>query len=464
MRGETAMPMCCYSSITNLTDMRTNLRIISLLWMVLIYGTGVRAQSDRVVQRMFLVGDAGELKDGHHPVCDWLKQHVDWNDTSNVLVYLGDNVYPLGVPPEGSRYTDSARKILDYQVSVVAGKKAKAYFIPGNHDWKEGRPGGWGQVKNEDTYLESLALSNVEMLPKGGCPGPVAVQVGEKMVLVCMDSQWWLQQDDRPGLESTCDCKDEKMILNALKDIISNYPDNLIRLAMHHPLYTHGGHGGYYTFKEHLFPLTDLQSGLYIPLPLLGSIYPLTRGVFGNVQDVNNPKYKELRQQVEGVIKGHANVIHVAGHGHVFQNLQRCKVFYFGTGGGLQKDRWMIGSNSLFAREDLGFAVIELHESGKSGIKFYTAGAQDLQQPVYTAVVPPLLPRVDTATIVRSFPDSVTAIGYPGFLAGGFQCLLVGRNSRQEGGGPSRGKVFDSSGWRPFHGRGWTPSARRRVR
>src|SRR5258708_40260761 len=123
MRGETAMPMCCYSSITNLTDMRTNLRIISLLWMVLIYGTGVRAQSDRVVQRMFLVGDAGELKDGHHPVCDWLKQHVDWNDTSNVLVYLGDNVYPLGVPPEGSRYTDSARKILDYQVSVVAGKK-----------------------------------------------------------------------------------------------------------------------------------------------------------------------------------------------------------------------------------------------------------------------------------------------------------------------------------------------------
>src|ERR1700720_113752 len=145
--------------------MRIRLRITGLLLMIFSYGWSARAQSDRVVQRMFLVGDAGELKDGRHPVCDWLKQHVDWNDSSNVLVYLGDNVYPQGVPPEGSKNFDSTRKILDYQVSVVAGKNAKAYFIPGNHDWKQGKPGGWAQVKNEADYLESLSLPNVAFLP-----------------------------------------------------------------------------------------------------------------------------------------------------------------------------------------------------------------------------------------------------------------------------------------------------------
>ncbi|MEI9809299.1 MAG: hypothetical protein WDO16_16325 [Bacteroidota bacterium] len=56
-----------------------------------------------VAQRIFLVGDAGEMKDGKHPVCDWLKQHIDWNDPGNTLVYLGDNVYPLGMPDEGSK-------------------------------------------------------------------------------------------------------------------------------------------------------------------------------------------------------------------------------------------------------------------------------------------------------------------------------------------------------------------------
>ncbi|HTI89347.1 MAG TPA: metallophosphoesterase, partial [Puia sp.] len=238
--------------------------------------------NDRVVQRLFLVGDAGELKDGHHPVCDWLKQHVDWNDSSNVLVYLGDNVYPRGVPADGSAGLDDAKRILDYQLSVVAGKKARAFFVPGNHDWRQGRPGGWQQVKNEEDYIMSLGMANVDYLPKGGCPGPVAVEVGEKVVLVGMDSQWWLQDENqRPGVESACDCKDGKAIINALHDIIGTYPDKLIVLAMHHPLYTHGEHGGYYTIKQHIFPLTDLNPGLWIPLPLIGSIYPITRGVFG---------------------------------------------------------------------------------------------------------------------------------------------------------------------------------------
>src|SRR6201982_2522813 len=146
--------------------MRTSLRINGLLWMVMIYGLSVRAQSDRVAQRLFLVGDAGELKDGHHPVCDWLKQHVDWNDSSNVLVYLGDNVYPHGVPADGSAGLDEAKKILDYQLSVVAGKKARAFFVPGNHDWKQGKPGGWQQVKNEENYIMSLGMPNVDYLPK----------------------------------------------------------------------------------------------------------------------------------------------------------------------------------------------------------------------------------------------------------------------------------------------------------
>lgn len=399
---------------------------------------------------MFLVGDAGALRDGHHPVCDWLKQHVDWNDSSNVLVYLGDNVYPRGIPPEGSNHSDSARRILDYQVSVVAGKKANAYFIPGNHDWKQGLPGGWDQVKNEADYLESLSLANVQFLPKNGCPGPVAVPVGEKMILVCMDSQWWLQQDDRPGIESDCDCKDPKSIVNALKDIVSTYPDKLIVLAMHHPFYTHGIHGGYYTLTQHIFPLTDLSSGLYIPLPLIGSIYPLTRGVFGNIQDVHHPKYKELISQIDEVIKGHKNIVHVAGHDHGLQLLERDSMYYVVSGAGSKTARVKMGSNSLFAKRALGFAVIEIHASGKPDIKFYTTDATDLEQPAYTAAVAPLLPKIDTAAIVGSFPDSVTVTGYRGFLAGGFKRCLLGSNYRKEWAVPIRVKVFDMTGWTPL--------------
>jgi hypothetical protein len=440
-------------------------RIVRIIGTVLLIGGWLQAVKgqqgpargpvgDPVIQRMFLVGDAGELKDGHHPVCEWLKAHVDWNDTSNVLVYLGDNIYPQGMPPEGAAGLEEARRIMDYQVSVVAGKRAKAYFVPGNHDWKQGRPGGWQEVKNEGAYLKGLGLPNVALLPDEGCPGPVAVRVGEKMVLACMDSQWWLQDPkDRPGQESACECKDEKSVVNALQDIVGMYPDKLIVVAMHHPFYTHGEHGGYYTIKQHIFPLTDMKSGLYIPLPVIGSIYPISRGVFGNVQDTRNPKYKDLREQVEEVLQGHPNVVHVAGHEHTLQLLRHDSIYYVVSGAGSKDTRVKMGRNSLMARQAIGFAMIEVHASGRPDIRFFTADAAgtEPEQAFYSVSMPALISRVDTQAAVHSFPDSVTVAADSQFLAGGFKRFLLGNNYRREWAVPMRVKVFDMTGWTPLH-------------
>src|SRR5438477_10716324 len=108
----------------------------------------IATAQDKVVQRIFLVGDAGEFYHSKHPVCSWLKQNVDWNDSSNVIVYLGDNIYPLGMPSPGSKSYDLSKAIIDTQISVVQDKKAQAFFVPGNHDWKKGRTGGLQQVEN----------------------------------------------------------------------------------------------------------------------------------------------------------------------------------------------------------------------------------------------------------------------------------------------------------------------------
>jgi len=442
--------------------MSRDLRIVSLVLLVCIGSAAGYAQSDRVIQRVYLVGDAGELKDGHHPVCDWLKDHVDWNDTGNVLVYLGDNIYPHGMPSEGARGVDEARKIIDYQLSVVAGKRARAFFVPGNHDWKQGKPGGWQQVRNEENYIDSVGLPNVDFLPKGGCPGPVAVELGEKVVLVAMDSEWWLQQEDeRPGMESACECKEPKSIINALRDIVSTYPDRLILVAMHHPLYTHGEHGGYYTIKQHIFPLTDLKPGLWIPLPLIGSIYPIARGVFGNVQDVKNPHYKDLREAVESVIAGHPNIIHVAGHEHTLQLLQHDSVYYVVSGSGSKNTRVKMGKYSLMAREGHGFSVIEVTAGGKADIKFYSVPEGES---IYTASVSPLKPKPVVEELAKTWPDSVNAAGDPEFLAGGFKRWLLGSTYRREWADSVRVKVFDMTGWTPLERGGGTETKSLRLR
>ncbi len=434
--------------------MRKVVRIISPLVTALVVGTSVHAQGERVIQRMYLVGDAGELRDGKHPVCDWLKKNVDWNDSSNVLVYLGDNIYPLGMPDSGSKDYEAAKRILDYQISVVAGKSAKAFFVPGNHDWKRGRQGGLEQVQRQSAYINGLGLPNVSMQPENGSPGPVDIKVGDKMVLVCMDSQWWLQEDER----------NPKPVVTALKDIVSTYPDKLIILAMHHAFYTHGEHGGYYTFKQHIFPLTDLSPGLYIPLPVIGSIYPIARGVFGNVQDTRNPRYKDLIESVEDVIRGSRNVIHVSGHEHTLQLLEHDSIFYIVSGAGSGHTRVKKGRSSLFAHEGLGFAVIEVTESGKSDVKFYEVGAEGSGQPLYTAQLPSVPPHVSVAETVAKFPDSMTVAAYKGFAsAGGMKRFWLGANYRKEWAAPVRVPVFDMTGWKPLQRGGGTQTRSLRL-
>jgi hypothetical protein len=80
-----------------------------------------------------------------------------------------------------------------------------------------------------------------------------------------------------------------------------------------------GVHGGAYTWKSHVFPFADAIHGLYIPMPIIGSIYPLTRGLFGTVQDINHPAYRSMVNTIVPVLQRHKNVVAVSGHDHSLQ-------------------------------------------------------------------------------------------------------------------------------------------------
>ncbi|MEI9809300.1 MAG: hypothetical protein WDO16_16330 [Bacteroidota bacterium] len=322
----------------------------------------------------------------------------------------------------------------------------KLFFVPGNHDWKKGKPGGLAQMQNQWEYINKLGLPNVQVLPGNGCPGPVDVQVGDKAVIVFMDSQWWLQQGEKPGVESDCDFKTEDEVITALKDIIGAYPDKLIVLAMHHPFYTHGKHGGYFTLKQHIFPLTEASPNLYIPLPVIGSIYPIARGVFGNIQDTRHPQYKNMIKQVEEVMKQHPNIIHAAGHEHGLQFLMQDSIPYIVSGSGSKTTQLKKGKNTLFKDTENGFAVVEITTDGKVSVKIYTVASNDLQQPAYTKTLNDLpAPQKTTVEAAQSFPDSVTVIASGKFKSGAGRNFFLGKNYRKEWKTPIRVPVINLS-------------------
>jgi hypothetical protein len=404
---------------------------------------------DTINQRVFLIGDAGDMNTTTHPVIDWLKKNIDWNDERNAVIFLGDNVYPLGLPLEGDPTYPHSKAILDDQISLVKGKKAKAFFIPGNHDWRNGKLGGWDQAVNEVDYINSRQLKNVQAWPLNGCPGPIEVELSDKVVVVLIDSQWFLYLHDKPGPGSNCSSKTVDEFGVELEEIAASHPNQMLIIATHHALYSYGPHGGDYTWREHIFPFTAVNPNLYIPLPIIGSIYPLARGVFGSVQDIPHPLYKTMINTIEAVMRKHPYSVAVAGHDHGLQFITRNSLkdtlTYIVSGSGSVLSRIKPGRYSKFSDANIGFSVIEVYKSGKTDVKFYDLSSKDFSEPTYThalkTILPPPPPVIDTTKVIL---DSVVyKAAKPDLKGSGFSRFLIGKNYRREWTTPVRLSVLD---------------------
>ncbi|WP_341834567.1 BamA/TamA family outer membrane protein [Chitinophaga pollutisoli] len=401
------------------------------------------AQEDSIQQRIILIGDAGEMRNGINPVVDAVKRNFPLDKGANTVLFLGDNVYPLGLPSPLAKNFPEARAILDYQVNLVRGTNAKGIFIPGNHDWSKHRPDGWRQIRNQQQYIDSLKLPNVDFLPKDGCPGPLAVPLGDDVMLIVMDSEWWLYPGAKPGLESSCDQKTEDEVLAEIKDIAAANPGKLLVFAAHHPLRSYGIHGGYYTIKQHIFPLTDAKPYLYVPMPVIGSIYPLVRGVFGTREDLPHPLYKRLIRGIEAAIPKESPTVFVAGHEHTLQLINEGHRYFVVSGAGAKDSRVKQGPGALFASKFYGYSVITVMKNGSVKVDFYN---ENESTPIFSRQMFDLngYRKKLAQEAAKPMPDSVTMAADPRYVnINGFHRLMLGENYRKVWATPLTFPVID---------------------
>src|SRR5690606_901086 len=149
---------------------------------------------------------------------------------------------------------------------------------------------------------------------------------------------------------------------------------------MHHPFKSYGPHGGFFTIKQHVFPLTDLRPNLWIPLPVVGSVYPLTRAVFGTAQDLKHPFYQNMIHAIDNILKEYKNVIHLSGHEHTMQYIVDSTRHYIISGSGSKNNRVSKGRNTEYATSNNGFAVLEITKDMKSYVKFYEVETDTLRE------------------------------------------------------------------------------------
>ena len=413
--------------------------------------TSIQAQTDTITARLVLIGDAGQLTNGHHPVVDAVRRLIPLDEKTTVL-YLGDNLYRTGLPDEQYSGYIASRSVLDSELSVADNTPAKVYMIPGNHDWENGGRNGWEAIIREQLYVDQIGKKNVRFYPDDGCPGPVEVSLGPDVTLVMFDTQWWIHPYDKPEIESDCEYKTKDEVLTQLDDIFSRNAKKLIILAGHHTFRSTGAHGGYFTVKQHIFPFTDIVPNLYIPLPVIGSIYPIARSVFGSPQDLKHPLYAAMINDVEKVAKKYPNVIFVAGHEHSLALIKDSSYNYIVSGGGSKHNRVSKSKKTHFVTNTNGFAVLETSTNKNVRVTFYTA--EDTVKMAYSEVMENFskipTPLADSSTRKIEAPetikykDTIHISGSEKYDSAGWaRRVMVGTNYRKEWSTPVPMKVFN---------------------
>ncbi|MBC7874399.1 MAG: metallophosphoesterase, partial [Ferruginibacter sp.] len=411
-----------------------------------------KAHEDTISQRIVLIGDAGQLTNGRHPVVNAVRRLITLDNKTTVF-FLGDNLYKVGLPDQESQLYPASRAVLDSQLSVVEGTPSKAFMIPGNHDWQNGGRNGYDAVTRQQLYVDFLRKPNIKYLPEDGCPGPIEVSIGTDITVIVFDSQWWLHPHDKPGIESDCQCKTKEELVTQIEEIASRNSKKLILLACHHPFKSNGTHGGYYILKQHIFPLTDMKPNLYIPLPVIGSAYPIARSVFGTPQDLKHPIYANMITEISAAVKAIPNLIFVAGHDHNLQHIKDSNHHYIVSGGGCKINRTSKAKNSLFNSSSTGFSVMEISRNKNVTINFYTVSDSASAEKVYSASLLNFskIPdeALDTSAHIVDDPflkykDTFTIAGSKDFpVIKGVRRFFMGQNYRPEWSTPVNMKVFN---------------------
>lgn len=157
-----------------------------------------------ISKTFYLIGDAGKSPmNGKSEGLLALENHIKSQNTKDAhLIFLGDNIYPVGMPDKESDFRKKAENHLNAQISVASQFDGRTIFIPGNHDWYDE---GLKNVEREKKYIEN-ALNNKNIWePKVGCPLE-SKELAPDIQLIILDSQWFLEKwDNHPTINDDCD-------------------------------------------------------------------------------------------------------------------------------------------------------------------------------------------------------------------------------------------------------------------
>jgi hypothetical protein len=302
----------------------------ALPWLSLVAGCAGAAPEPVLVPEpadvettVLLIGDGGNPDPAGEPVLQALRAVLEAAPGQRVVVFLGDNIYPRGLPDSSSLDRAEMERRIDAQLDAALLPGVRGIVVAGNHDWAGQGADGWNAVRRQAAHIARRSGGRAALLPAEGCPGPTVVDVGRRLRIVALDTQWWLHGGPKPdGQRSGCRAATREAVQDSLRADLARAGERQVLLVAHHPLASGGQHGGFFGWEDQLFPLHNIRPWLLLPLPGFGTIYALARQWGISSQDLAGAENRRMRQALAGAMAQHPPLIWANGHEHSLQVLQ----------------------------------------------------------------------------------------------------------------------------------------------
>ncbi|MCT2407195.1 metallophosphoesterase [Chryseobacterium antibioticum] len=354
--------------------------------------------------KVFLIGDAGNSDEPQaQNTLNLLKNKLDSADSNSMLIFLGDNIYPNGLPKESDKDYALAKQKLENQFSITKNFKGKTLVIPGNHDWNNGLEG----LKAQEDLVKAYFNDKKAFLPKNSC-GIDDINLSKDIKLIVIDTEWALVNwDQYPGVNKNCTIKTREDFFTEFKDLVTKNQDKRIIVAMHHPVISSGTHAGFNSAKSHLYPLKSK-----IPVPVVASVINVLRTSSGaSLEDINNQHYADLANRLKSIVQDKENIIFVSGHDHNLQYHEDRNIRQIISGAGSKTDPSTIAEKTDFSYGGSGFAVLNIRKDQSTDVEYFSTKDSTLKKLTHISVISK--PDVFVNNYPKSFPGTVQSSVYP---------------------------------------------------
>jgi len=319
-----------------------------------------------VAHTVYLIGDAGlSPQSGMNKALQLFKAKLDVANQNSTAIFLGDNIYPAGLPrkkDKPSAYKNATHQ-LDAQLATLENFKGRALFIPGNHDWYSN---GLEGLARQEKYINKKLKQKKPFLPENGCP-LTQLKINDQLTIIVVDTEWYLTNwDKHPTMNDNCEIKSRAKFWIELEGMIKKNSDKTTIIAMHHPMFTYGSHGGQFSMKQQLF-----QGQSKFPLPVISSFINLLRKTSGaSPADVQNKRYSEFKNRMVTLAQYSKKVIFASGHEHTLQFIKEQNTPQIVSGSGAKKGAARLLNGSKFATGEMGYAELKIFYDGSSEVIF----------------------------------------------------------------------------------------------